>query len=248
MEWTGEAIVLSARPHGETGAVLSLLTAGHGRHSGLLPGGRSARRRAALEPGSVVNVRWRARLAEHLGTLTVEPLRQAAAVLLDDPLRLAGLVSMCAVAEAALPEREPHPAVYRGCLALLDQLESADAGEVTWGPVYVRWELGLLGELGFGLDLSACAVSGMADDLAYVSPRTGRAVSAAAGKPYADRLLRLPGFLVGRPGTTVRDVLDGLALTGWFLERQAGVGLPAARQRLVERFHISTKSGSLDAS
>jgi len=240
MEWTDEAIVLSARPHGEAAVVATLLARAQGRHAGLVPGGRSPRRRAALEAGTLVEARWRARLADQLGTLTLEPVRQTAAAFLDDPARLAALSAVCAVAEAALPERAPHPAVYAGTRAMLDALPS-DA----WAPAYVRWELGLAAELGFGLDLSACAATGAVDDLAYVSPRTGRAVSRGAGAPYADRLLRLPGFLAGTGEADAAALLDGLALGAWALERQGGVALPAARRRLVDRFQAAARSGSV---
>jgi len=244
MEWTDEAIVLSARPHGEAAVVATLLTRSHGRHAGLVPGGRSPRRRGNLQPGNRVGARWRARLPEHLGTLTVEPIQTAAAGMLDDPLRLAGLVSACAVAEVALPEREPHESVFHGLAALLDAFNSP-----AWAAAYVRWELGLLQELGFGLDLASCAATGSNDALAYVSPRTGRAVSLSAGEPYRDKLLPLPGFLVGQGGGGPAEVLAGLELTGHFLERNAfatrDTAMPAARTRFLERYRkTATHSGS----
>lgn len=231
MDWTDRGVVLSARPHGEAAAVAVLLTRDHGRHGGLVQGGRSSRQRGNLEPGTLVAARWRGRLAEHLGTYTLEPMHGYAAALLDDPLRLAALTAACALVEAALPEREPHPAVFDGLVALLDVLEGA-----AWPEAYVRWEIGLLAELGFGLDLDRCALTGSNDYLAYVSPRTGRAVSASAGEPYRDRLLPLPGFLVGRGGGGRDETLAGLRLTGHFLERHLLNGpLPPARMRLVER-------------
>lgn len=235
MEWTDEAVVLSARPHGESAAVAALLSREHGRHAGLVQGARSAKQRGVLQAGSLVRARWRARLSEHLGTYTLELVQGFAAGLLDDPLRLAGLVAACAVTESALPEREPHPAVFDGLIALFDTLES-----MAWGAAYVRWELGLLQELGFGLDLSRCAVTGGTDQLAYVSPRSGRAVSRAAGEAYRDRLLPLPGFLIGQGGGGPEEVAAGLALTGHFLERHVfanrETGPPPARHRLVERW------------
>ncbi|WP_029006815.1 DNA repair protein RecO [Azospirillum halopraeferens] len=231
MDWTDRGIVLSARPHGETAAVAVLLTRDHGRHAGLVQGGRSSRRRADLEPGTLVAARWRGRLVEHLGTFTLESVHAYAAVLLDDPLRLAALASACALTESALPERQPHPAVFDGLLALFDVL-----GGTAWAEAYVRWEAGLLAELGFGLDIDRCAVTGSNDYLAYVSPRTGRAVSVAAGEPYRDRLLPLPGFLAGRGGGGRDEVLEGLRLTGHFLERHLLNGpLPPSRLRLAER-------------
>lgn len=241
MEWTDEAIVLSARPHGESAAVATLLTREHGRHAGLVQGARSARQRGVLEAGNLVGARWRARLPEHLGAFSLELDRSVAAGLLDDPLRLAALVSACSVCEAALPEREPHGPVYDGFRALLVAL-----GSEFWDAAYVRWELGVLQELGFGLDLTRCAATGTNDQLAYVSPRTGRAVSLSAGEAYRDRLLPLPGFLIGRGAADPEEVGRGLLLSGHFLERTAmaagGIGLPAARARFVERYRKSATS------
>ncbi len=230
MEWTDQALVLSARPQGESSALVCLLTEARGRHSGLVRGARSAGRRASVEPGTLVRARWRARLSEQLGTLTLEPLRSHGAALLDQPERLAALVSACALVEAGLSEHDPHPALYRGLLALFEALE-----QPAWAEATVRWELGLLAELGFGLDLSCCAVTGSVEELTAVSPRSGRAVSRAAAAPWGDRLLALPGFLVGRGGGGVRDVRLGLALTGYFLERHLPGGLPPARRRFAER-------------
>lgn len=237
MEWSDQGIVLSSRAHGETAAVVTLLAREHGRHAGLVMGGRSSRQRGHTEPGSVVAARWRGRLAEHLGTYVLEPLRGFAAGLLDDPPRLAALTSACALVEAALPERQPHPALYDGLSALFEVLDGAPA----WAEAYVRWEVGLLAELGFGLDLERCAVTGDVvagsnEYLAFVSPRTGRAVSVSAGEPYRDRLLPLPGFLIGRGVGGAEEVAAGLRLTGHFLERHLlNAPLPPARERLAAR-------------
>ena len=235
MEWSDQGIVLSNRAHGETAAVVTLLAREHGRHAGLVMGGRSSRQRGHTEPGSVVAARWRGRLAEHLGNYVLEPLRGYAAGLLDDPPRLAALASACALAEAALPEHQPHPALYDGLCALFEVLDGAPA----WAEAYVRWEVGLLAELGFGLDLERCAVTGVVSGneyLAFVSPRTGRAVSVSAGEPYRDRLLPLPGFLVGRGQGGAEEVAAGLRLTGHFLERHVlNAPLPPARERLAAR-------------
>lgn len=235
MEWSDDAIVLAARPHGESAAVAWILTRDHGRHAGLVQGARSARQRGLLEPGNRVSVRWRARLSEHLGTLSIEVLRGYAASVLDDPLRLAGLASAVAVVDAALPEREPHPAIFEALATLFDVLDGP-----AWAESYVRWEIGLLQELGFGLDLDRCAATGGNDDLAFVSPRSGRAVSLSAGQPYRDRLLPLPGFLVGRGGGGPAETLAGLDLTGYFLDRHVfgvqAAGPPAARRRFVDRY------------
>ena len=235
MEWSDDGIVLAARKHGESSVVVSVLTAEHGRHAGLVRGGSGSRMRGVLEPGNRVHVRWRARLEEHLGSFECDMVANISAGLLDDPLRLSALQALCAVAEAALPERERHAVVYAGMLGLLDAL-----GGESWAAGYVRWELALLADLGFGLDLSACAATGSNDDLTYVSPKSGRAVSASAGEPYRDRLLSLPGFLLREqhaPG--VGEVAAGLALTGYFLDRHVlaphGKTLPLARGRLVDR-------------
>lgn len=246
MEWTDDAVVLSARAHGEAAAVALLLTRDHGKHAGLVPGARSAARRGLLEPAHLVTARWRARLPEHLGTYTLEPVHSYGAAFLDDPVRLAGLAAACAVAEAALPERAPHRPVFEGLCALFAAFDGP-----AWDAAYVRWELGLLGELGYGLDLGQCAATGRNDQLAYVSPRTGRAVSLSAGAPYRDRLLPLPGFLVGRGGGTPAEVLAGLALTGHFLERHALAAhhrsLPPARQRFIERYRKAAAAATASA-
>lgn len=246
MEWSEEGIILATRPHGEAAAIIEVLTCGHGRHAGLVRGGNARRLRAVLEPGNQVHVRWRARLADHLGNFTVEPVFNRAAALIGDPLKLAGLTSACAVAQLSLPERAPHPAVYDSLTLLLDMMAELDE----WGALLVRWELGLLETLGFGLDLSKCAATGSPEGLVYVSPRTGRAVSRAAGEPYKDRLLPLPSFLLGAQMAaeppTAREIEDGLALTGFFLSRHLfepqGKKMPPARYRLRERLGKSLKN------
>ncbi|MCG8509644.1 MAG: DNA repair protein RecO [Rhodospirillales bacterium] len=236
MEWSDQAIVLSVRRHGESSAIVNLLTRTNGRHAGLVRGGTGKRQRGVLQPGNRVQASWRARLPEHLGTLSCELIHSHAAAVLDDPKRLAALSAACAVAQSALPEREPHEAVYEGLLALLAAIE-ADA----WQTVYVRWELGLLAELGFGLDLTECAATGTNDQLAYVSPKSGRAVSLAAGEPYRHKLLPLPAFLLSSNAPWQNgDIADGMELTGFFLERYvlaqaSGRELPSARQRLFQR-------------
>jgi DNA repair protein RecO (recombination protein O) len=246
MDWTDDAIVLGAHKQGESGLILSLLTRAHGRHKGLVRGGAKAKARGIFEPGNQVIARWQARLPEHLGHLAVEPGINYAAVVLDDPLRLACLSAAMAVAEAVLPEREPHPSVHDALLVVLGQL----AADVGFGEAYVAWELGLLADLGFGLDLSACALTGTAEGLAFVSPKSGRAVSEAAAGPYRDRLLPLPRFLVGTGGGGALEVLAGMRLTGHFLERAVlaphGASIPAARLRYVDRIgQIVPISGSV---
>ena len=234
MEWTDQGIVLSARRHGESAAILSLLTAAHGRHAGLVRGGTSRRQRGILQPGNLVAVTWRARLEEHLGSFAVELLRNPSAAWLDDPARLAALSSACTIADQTLPEREPGETVFNGLMRLLAAMEAEG-----WQAAYVEWELALLGELGFGLDLTACAATGSNDALAYVSPRSGRAVSVSAGEPYRDKLLPLPGFLIGREPARPADIAAGLTLTGYFLDLHLFAPhkrrLPDPRGRLLER-------------
>lgn len=237
MEWSDEAIVLSARAYGENAALVAVLAREHGRCVAMLPGGQGARRRPALEPGALTHVRWRGRSPDGLGTWGMELESAVAARFLDEPGRLAALASACALCDACLPDREPHPALFDGLSALFAVLESP-----AWGEATVRWEIGLLAELGFALDLSACAVTGIPagadganDVLTHVSPRSGRAVSASAAEPYIDKLLPLPGFLAGRGGGGAAEVAVGLALTGYFLERSALHGpLPAPRLRLAD--------------
>ena len=229
--WDDEAIVLAAQPHGEDAAVVHVLTREHGKHAGLARGAQGKRNRATYQPGTLVHATWRARLPEHLGTLTCEPVETPLAGLMDAPRRLTALAAAMAVADAALPEREAYPRVFAGTRALVREL----AGEA-WAEAYVHWERELLGVLGFGLDLSRCAGGGDGP-LIHVSPRTGRAVSETAGAPYADRLLPLPGFLVGRPDPDpAAAVAGGLHLTGYFLHRHvfdpAGLAVPPVRERL----------------
>lgn len=248
MDWTDDAILLSARPHGETAALAVLLTREHGRHAGLVHGGQGSRMRAVLEPGNRVAAHWRARLSEQLGTWTLELERATGAALLDDPLRLAALSSCCALLDAILPEREPHAEVFAATLALFDALDSD-----IWAEVYVRWEIGLLDVAGFGLDLSRCAATGQVpaenDQLAFVSPRTGRAVSLSASEPFRDKLLPLPPFLVGRSDGGPGEVSAGLDLTGHFLDRHVfalrHAEVPPARTRFVDRYRKThTTSGT----
>lgn len=235
MHWSDEGIVLGVRAHGETAAIAELFTRAHGRHSGLVHGGRSRKLRPVLQTGNHVDASWKARLSEQLGHVTLELRHGYAAPALDDPLALTGLTSLAALARL-LPERDPHPNLYEVSLFVLSFLDDA----TVWPALMVRWELALLSELGFGLDLSECAATGSNDQLIYVSPKSGRAVSASAGEPYKDRLLPLPAFLTkGRQAVVSRDdVLAGLALTGHFLEARVlsprDQALPEPRRRLAE--------------
>ncbi|MFP3921205.1 MAG: DNA repair protein RecO [Dichotomicrobium sp.] len=242
MEWSDEGIVLSVRPHGETAAVAELLTRAHGRHLGLVHGGRSRRLRPVLQPGNAVRAVWRARLSEHLGVMRVEAETSYAAQAMTDRLALLGLSSACSLARL-LPERDPHPEVYDGLAVLMAALSRP--GE--WPALLVEWELALIGELGFGLDLGSCAATGTRDDLRYVSPRSGRAVSGTAGGPYRDKLLTLPPFLAGddRPPSRA-DICAGLRLTGHFLDKwvmaPGEMTLPDVRLRLLRQLEKSASS------
>ncbi|MHA1113432.1 MAG: DNA repair protein RecO [Alphaproteobacteria bacterium] len=251
MDWSDRGIVLSARKHGESAAIVSLLTHAHGRHGGLVRGGAGRRARGLYQPGNLLTANWRARLPEHLGGYSCELERAWAADFLDDPPRLAGLAAVCALVDAALPEREPHPRLFDALSALI---EARDAPG--WAAIQVHWELTLLADLGFGLELGVCAATGTTDDLAYVSPRSGRAVSRAAGRPYRDKLLVLPAFLMEAPVASVappiEDIFAGLRLTGYFLERFVFAPLerrlPPARTRYIECLkRIATKSGKTEA-
>jgi DNA repair protein RecO (recombination protein O) len=254
MEWRDTGFVLVARRHGESSLIVELLTREHGRHAGLVRGGQSPRRRALLQPGNSLAASWRARLPEQLGTLECELVRAHAAPLLDDPDRLAALSAASALLSVALPEREPHGDLYRSFAGLLDALDSAPGLASFWAQFYVVWECDLLAGLGFGLDLASCAATGALDDLAYVSPRSGRAVSRTAGAPYHDKLLPLPGFLwretpADQPASRP-DIVAGLALTGYFLLRHVlmphGGKLPEARQRLADRMRRPATGGIID--
>lgn len=216
MQWTDEAIVLSVRRHGETSGVLELMTRAHGRHLGLVRGGFSSRLKPILQPGNSVTATWRARLDEHLGLYAVEALRLRAAGFFASSHAVYGVCHVAALMRL-LPERDPHEQLYDALGAILDRLGDAAAA----APKVARFELQLLAELGFGLDLAQCAATGTTEELAYVSPKSGRAVSRAAGAPYAERMLRLPAFLCDAEAAPAgRDLADGFALTGFFLTRQ----------------------------
>jgi len=232
MEWQEQAIVLGLRKHGESSVIVETLTLDHGRHAGLVRSGRSRRMRPVLQPGNIVSVTWRARLEEHLGSFSVEPVLLNAAMVMDDAHRLSGLTTLTALC-MMLPEREPQPELFNTAKLILQNLEHDDI----WPALLVRWEAGLLDALGFGLDLSKCAATGLVGDLVYVSPKSGRAVSRAGGEPYKTKLLALPQFLMA-PGTVSDgDLIDGFNLTGFFLHRHLfgprGVEEPDARQRII---------------
>lgn len=232
MEWRGEGFVLKVAGHGETSALVEVMTREHGRHAGIVRGGVSRRARPHLQPGNRLDLTWRARLAEHLGSFTFEPVASSAAM--SSRLALAGVNAITALLSLTLPERDAHPALYDQSLGLLALL-----GEAEMFPLaYLRWEGALLSEMGFGLDLSVCAVTGSREDLAYVSPRSGRAVSRQGAGDWAPKLLALPPILLGRGAAGPVEILAGLAITGWFIEHRllAGTGetpLPSARARLL---------------
>lgn len=233
MNWSDEGIILSVRPHGETAAVVELLTRAHGRHTGLVHGGRSRKSRPVLQTGNHVDASWKGRLSEHLGHMTLELRTGYAAQAMEDAPALTALTSLAALARL-LPERDPHPSLYEITLFVLGFLDDPSV----WPALIVRWELALLSELGFGLDLGECAATGSNDALIYVSPKSGRAVSASAGEPYRDRLLSLPPFLLKgrRAGVTHEDVMNGLRLSRYFLEQRVlqprDMKLPEPRLRL----------------
>jgi DNA repair protein RecO (recombination protein O) len=234
IEWRDEGAVLGVRPHGENAAIVEVFTAAHGRHAGVVRGGTGRRMAPVLQPGTQVEVVWRARLADHLGAFTVEPLRSRAALVMSDRLALAGLNAVAALLAQVLPEREAHPGLYAQTVQVLDLLGQ----EEVWPLAYLRWEMALLEEMGFGLDLSVCAATGGREDLAYVSPRTGRAVSRAAAGVWADRLLPLPPVMIGGGEATGAEIAAALAVTGHFIGARlcASLGerpVPAARGRLV---------------
>ncbi|MEL6236705.1 MAG: DNA repair protein RecO [Pseudomonadota bacterium] len=251
MEWRGEGVLIARRRHGESGAIVELFTHAHGRHAGFVPGGAGRRLAPVLQPGAQLAVTWRARLAEQIGTFRVEPMRARAAALFDDPAGLAALSAVTALLSWALPEREPHSALYHTTIDLLDGL-----GGPAWPMLYARWELALLRELGFGPDLSRCALTGAEHGLSHVELASGRAVSDQAAKDLPAAQLRpLPAFLTAAaaadpprfgagtgaaPGAEAEALGQALDLTGYYLDAWLGAalerpGLPPARDRLLAR-------------
>mgnify|MGYP001160648660 CR=1 FL=1 len=238
MDWTGDGILLTGRPQGENAALIEVLTAGHGIRRGVVRGGSGRRLAPVLQPGNELRLNWRARLEDQLGHFTVEPLRSRAGAIMADAERLTALNAACALTVFALPDHEPHPRLHAVTGVLFDRLAAGDP----WLGVYLLWERVLLDETGYGLDLSVCAVSGEVDGLAYVSPRSGRAVSAEAAGRWADRLLPLPRLLLDATSPESRtQMAEGLRTTGHFLHEVLAPGLgnrplPEARARLVARF------------
>ena len=245
MDWQGSGILLSARPHGEHAAILEVFTPGHGRHAGLLHGGQSRRKTPWLQPGNVLSLGWRARLADHVGAYTAELERDRAARLMGSRLTLAGLGAVTGVLSYALPDRLPLPALYDATAELLDVMALTPA----WPLLYLRWELKLLESLGYGLELDRCAVFGTNEELCFVSPRTGRAVSRQAAGDWADRLLPLPPCLRGEGPAPDAEIALALSTTGHFLRRHVtpqwtGQPFPGSRDRLIDLLRRGHSAGA----
>jgi len=237
MEWRDQGILLTTRRHGESAAIIDVFTQTHGRHAGVVRGGTSRKIAPILQPGAQLDLLWRARLEDHLGAYQVEPIRSRAAAALSGRLALAGLNTVTALLGFCLPEREPHGGFYQRTEQLLDLLGQNDV----WPLAYLNWELALLEEMGFGLDLSACAVTGQTDGLIYVSPKSGRAVSAIGAGDWASRMLPLPPCLRGEGLSPDAEVAQAFDTTGYFLMHRlapvlVGKPLPQSRARFVEAF------------
>lgn len=237
MEWRDHGILLTARRHGEAAAIIEVFTEAHGRHAGVVRGGASRKLAPLLQPGAQLDLQWQARLEEHIGSYRVEPLRSRAAAALSGRMALAGLNAVTALLAFCLPERAPHPALYRRSEQLMDLLGQDEV----WPLAYLNWEMALLEELGFGLDLSRCAATGVNDELIYVSPKSGRAVSRHGAGDWVDRMLPLPPCLRGEGPAPDAEVADALRTTGYFLEHRVAPALghrplPEARARFVEIF------------
>lgn len=237
MDWRDTGILLATRRHGETSLILDVFTAEHGRHAGVVRGGASRKVAPSLQPGAQLDLTWRARLEDHIGTYRAEPRRSRAAAAMSSRLALAGLNAVTGLLAFCLPERQAQPALYARTARLLDLLGQDEI----WPLAYLRWEQALLDEMGFGLDLSACAVTGATEGLSYVSPRTGRAVSKRGAGDWAERLLPLPPCLLGEGAAPDAEVAEALGTTGYFLERHLAPELgekplPDARARFVAAF------------
>jgi len=236
MEWRDDGIILGTRKHGESAVILEAFTRAHGRHKGYVHGGAGRRRRGVLQPGNVVSLAWRGRAPDSLGHFSVEPQIAHAAAIMALPGPLTALRSIAAMLARSLPEHDPHPGLYERLRDLLDRLAECEEADPAWGAALARFERDFLAEIGYGLDLSACAVTGETHGLAYVSPRTGRAVTEAGAGEFRDRLWSLPAFLVSRASADWPDVAAALNLTAHFLERffaeSDGRDLPTERYRL----------------
>ncbi|THG42218.1 DNA repair protein RecO [Sphingomonas olei] len=239
MRLTATAIILSSRAHGEHGAVVRALTGDDGVQAGYVRGGRSRVLRPVLQPANIIIGEWRARTDSQLPALTAELVRSRAP-LHSEPLPAAALEWLTALTAAALPEAHPYPRLYQALSGVLDAIDAAPAAR-GWAAPLARYELLLLSELGFGLDLGRCVATGAQADIGYVSPRSGGAVSRAAAAGYEDRLLPLPAFLAAGGAAEWPDIFAGLAITGRFLARSILLDRQAetlaARERLIDRLH-----------
>lgn len=244
MEWRDEAIIIGVRRHGETSAIVELMTHSHGRHLGLVRGGRSKQMQPVLQQGNGVQAVWRARIEEQLGSFTIEATALRTGAIMASAQALQG-VDLIGVLLRLLPERDPHAGLYE-----VADLIASHLHEPLIGPqLMVRFELMILAELGFGLDLAACAATGTTEDLVHVSPKSGRAVSRGAGEPYRERLLPLPAFLIGSvTPPQAADIVDGFRLTGFFLDREVfaprGLTMPETRRAYVEAIVRISRSGT----
>ena len=240
MEWRDQGILLSTRRHGETSAIIEVFTPSHGRHAGVVRGGTSRKTAPHLQPGAQLDVHWRARLEDHIGSFSVEPVRSRAAAALGDRVSLAGLNAVTALLAYCLPEREAHLALYHETETLLDLLGQHEI----WPLAYLRWEVRLLSDMGYALELDRCAVTGSTEDLIYVSPKTGRAVSRAGAGDWAERLLPLPPVLRGEGAAPDAEVAEAFLTTGYFLQNHLARDLghkplPDARDRFVDALRRS---------
>ena len=238
MEWSDDGIVLKVTRHGESDVVLDALTPSNGRWCGYVKGGAGRRKRGELQPGNRVRLQWRSRIEENLGRYTTELLHSPLGLIMADPFRLAGMTAACAILQSSLSEREPHAEIYQAFSAFMALLEEEDCKAGDAAIALVKLELGLLSELGFGLDLSECAATGTKENLTYVSPKSARAICGESGRPYHDKMLILPAFLLDASAVcTELDIKAGLALTGYFLHRNIwhvqGQGVPPARERFM---------------
>lgn len=234
IEWRDEGALIAARAHGEASMIVEVFTPSRGRHAGVVRGGASRKLAATMQPGTQVSVTWRARIEDHLGSFTIEPVRSRAPQVMDDKFALAGLNAVCALLSRSLPEREQHEALYERTVSLMDLLGQTDV----WPLAYLHWEMALLDDLGYGLDLSACAVRGVNEDLSFISPRSGRAVSAEGAGEWAARLLPLVPVMKGEGDASGSEIARALGTTGYFVENRVFGGdaqaIPASRQRLID--------------
>ena len=234
MEWRSTGILLRTRRHGETSVIIDAFTPERGRCAGVVRGGTSRKLAPILQPGAQLDLRWRARLEEHIGSFTIEPERSRAALVMGSRLALSGLNAVLGLLVFCLPERAGYPALYARSEQLLDLLGQDEV----WPLAYLRWEMALLDDMGFGLDLSCCAVTGAQEDLVFVSPKTGRAVSAAGAGTWASRLLHLPPIMLGQGDAPDAEIVEALQVTGFFLDQHlapqmGNVPLPDARARFL---------------